>query len=441
MSYSFTNKKILVLGGGVTGNSVVKFLNTKKPNFIILVDKTKKSDLANFNIKDNNLENFSIQDIDYIVKSPGINPNHIILQKAKNYSAKIITEIDIASQFFKGKTIGITGTDGKSTTTSLIHHLLSKSNLNCIMGGNIGKPFLEFAEKDYEFATLELSSYQLEDSKNLNLDISVFLNLNCDHLDRHKTLENYANAKFKIVNFEDKDHIFITNPTLKSLFLSKFNHYKGQILTFNEKDIMIKDEKTLKLKKELINISNFNLNGYHNIENLMAAILVCQSLGVKSDIIEKNLSSFKGLKYRFELVGIKNNISFINDSKATNLNSMLAGIQNENLNDIILILGGQIKKEPIKPLLDKIKAYPNCCVYLFGEAKKVWEVELKKILEENLITCKNLEEVFYSLPKSINKKKVKKVIFSPACPSFDQYDNFEKRGEHFNELYYKFLLE
>ena len=405
MFLSFQNKKVIILGGGLSGEAAIASLKNKNLSYLILADKTLTSSLVDLNIKDK--EDYPLGTIDFIVKSPGISPEHPLIQKAKKNFVPIISEIDIANFYFKGTKIGVTGTNGKSTTASLIYHFISKIHPNCQLGGNIGNPFCNFAEKkEVDIAVLELSSYQLEDSKPLDLDISVFLNLHPDHLIRHKTLDNYVKIKFKIVNQNDANHILITNKTLKNLFLSQYK-YKGKIWTFGEKnsDAFIKNGKFIQIQKDSFNIENFPLAGRHNIENLMATILVCQAVGMDSQIITENICSFQGLKHRFEVLGKKQNTIFINDSKATNIHSAISGLKNENLNEIILILGGKIKKEPIDPLLIRIKNQPLGLIYLFGEVVKKWKKPLKKLLNKNLLICNHLEEIFDSLSFYIKKKK------------------------------------
>ncbi|MCE9500947.1 MAG: UDP-N-acetylmuramoyl-L-alanine--D-glutamate ligase, partial [Leptospira sp.] len=328
-------------------------------------------------------------------------------------------------------------TDGKSTTTALTHHLIKKTFPDSRMGGNIGVPFTDFCEENSKFAILELSSYQLEDSPILNPFASAILNLAPDHLERHVTMENYLAAKRKIIP-TSPDHIFITsNSLMDRIFPSGFRP-GCKIRSFGTEkktDAFISPE-TMEIVSNQSRYStrSFRLKGEHNLHNLAAAILLAESAGCKPADIESEISGFSGLPYRFQLIRTLNGIQFINDSKSTNLHSMLSGVKGIGADTpIILILGGRPKKEELFPLEAALKSQ-NAVVFLFGEAVHSWENALGEMLGGKMVVKENLEEVVSSLPATIRDNKTRLVIFSPACASFDQYKNFEERGAHFTKL-------
>ena len=423
-------ENICVFGGGITGKKVVNFLKQKNKN-VFLIDSNKQdidcpyfSDLTEFS----SLPPFSL-----LVKSPGVNPYHPLLVKTREANIPIISEISLARSFFKGKVIGITGTDGKSTTTALTFALISSYFPKTAIGGNFGIPFIEFCEDDLDFAVLELSSYQLEDSDPLDLHSSAFLNLAPDHLERHKTMENYKKAKLKIVSGDISTHNFIYNDRLKDeielleLICNKISFGKS-----HDSDCLIDTEKQIITTKNYsYSTKNFPLIGFHNLENLGAAILLAESVNCPSDSIQQTLENFNGLEYRFQKIHTYENSVFINDSKSTNTHSLLSGIKGfSDKNRIILILGGRPKDESLESLKKRLVELNPIQVYIYGEAGKIWEESLKSIPLQVVSQPKNALE---SIKENWNQYQAEYIIFSPACASFDLYKNFEERGKFFTD--------
>ena len=423
-------ENICVFGGGITGKKVVNFLKLKKKN-VFLIDSNKQdidcpyfSDLADFS----KLPPFSL-----LVKSPGVNPAHPLLIKTREANIRIISEISLARSYFKGRVIGITGTDGKSTTTALTYALLSAYYPKTAIGGNFGIPFIEFCEDDLDFAVLELSSYQLEDSDPLELHSSAFLNLASDHLERHKTMENYKKAKLKIVSTDFSNHNFIYNERLKNEI--DFKNIHCNIKSFGKdqfSDCLINDlEQFIKTKQFRYSTKNFPLMGFHNLENLGAAILLAESVNCPSESIQLSLENFNGLDYRFQKIHTYEKSVFINDSKSTNTHSLLSGIKGfSDKNKIILILGGRPKDESLESLKKRLVELKPIQVFIYGEAGKVWEELLKPIPLQLVSQPKTALE---SIKENWNKYRAEYIIFSPACASFDLYKNFEERGKFFTE--------
>lgn len=434
-------KRILVLGGGITGKSVIKFLRQYNVE-ILLIDAKEDLSLEKITYFNESADYEKLGKIDLAIKSPGFKPTHPLVERLRKESIPILSEIEIAREFFSGKIIGITGTDGKSTTTALTYHILSKSFPNSKMGGNIGLPFIEFCQENLDFAVLELSSYQLDDSNFLNLDYSALLNIAPDHLERHGTMENYLEAKKKIINRKDSNSFFITNTRLIDKLKLESLNLKNKVLLFGDSnsDAQIYfDKKEIKTKLNTYSTKSFPLQGKHNLENLAASILLCESCGCTKEKIELAIADFTGLLYRFQKVKEWNGIPFINDSKSTNIHSMLSGLSGiDRQSPIILIIGGKQKQEDLSPFIERLKSL-TAKVFLIGDARLEWEKELSHVLKENLNVLENLGEAVKTIRETINPNETKMVIFSPACASFDQYKNFEERGKHFNDLLDQFF--
>ncbi|EMO23606.1 UDP-N-acetylmuramoyl-L-alanine--D-glutamate ligase [Leptospira santarosai str. HAI134] len=453
---SLKDLKTLVLGGGISGNSAIDFLISEGAQ-PILCDRNRPETISVPFFHDNT-DPRSFPEISLIVKSPGISPTHPILSYAAKKKIPVFSEIDLGRFFFKGKIIGVTGTDGKSTTTSLTAHLLRKDFSDLREGGNLGTPFTSFCKKPISLAVLELSSYQLDDSNPLHLDVSVFLNLAPDHLERHTTMENYFQAKLKIADLQNENHFLIVSEKIKERILNLAS-FRCKLLSFGRtsaSDAFL-DENSSKIgtSKFVYDISGFHLPGTHNGENLAASILAAEAIGGKPESIQAQIPLFKGLPHRFQIAGEKQGISFINDSKSTNLHSMLAGMSTwKNLDRTCLILGGRPKQEDPRPLYDFLNRKIGCVV-LIGEARSFWEEGIRNAIGEKLFSVESLNEAFEIFKKGnivsetsrpsnrkirlTNSAEITSVVFSPACASFDQYKNFEERGNHFLFLVEDFL--
>ncbi|EMJ97037.1 UDP-N-acetylmuramoyl-L-alanine--D-glutamate ligase [Leptospira alstonii] len=456
---SLKGLKTLVLGGGISGNSAIDFLISEKAQ-PILCDRNRPESIDVPFFYDS-ADPQSFPEISLIVKSPGILPTHPVLSYAAEKKISVLSEIDLGRNFFQGKIIGVTGTDGKSTTTSLTAHLLKKDFSDLKEGGNLGIPFTSFCKESISLAVLELSSYQLEDSFPLRLDVSVLLNLAPDHLERHKTMENYFNAKLKIADLSNKNHCLIVSEKIKERILSSTS-FQCKLLSFGRspESSAYLNENSLRIQTSnfVYDISRFRLPGSHNRENLAASILAAEAIGGKPESIQSQIPLFKGLPHRFQIAGEKRGLSFINDSKSTNLHSMLAGMSTwKNLDRTCLILGGRPKREDPKPLYDFLMQKIGCVV-LIGEARSVWEEGIRNVIGDRLFSVEDLNETFgifkngnmiserSSDPSGFDTKillsngaELESFVFSPACASFDQYKNFEERGNHFLSLVDDFL--
>ena len=404
----------LVYGLGLSGCSVVKFFKKNKiKNFEVWDDKQKNIFRKS---RTNNLSK-SLNQVDYIVLTPGI--SLIKNKKLKAFKKKIITDIDL---FYlmknKSKSIVVTGTNGKSTTCKLIAHLLKKNKLKFSLGGNIGTPILDIKNIKNKYVIIEASSFQLSHSKFIHPDYAFFLNLTNDHMDWHGGMKNYLNSKFKIFNLQTKSNFAIINNNLKKSFLKK--KFLSKLIIPNNKNY-----KRIKLK-----IKNDYLTSNLNDENMSFVYTFSKLINIEEKSFIKSMKSFKGLSHRFEIFLKRKKITFINDSKATSFIATKSALR--SLNNVYWILGGLPKKGD-KINLSKIKKKIIKC-YLIGKNINFFKKQIKNNLD--YIITKNLKNSIIQIFKDIRIKKNvnKNILLSPAAASFDQYTNFEKRGNEFKKL-------
>jgi UDP-N-acetylmuramoylalanine--D-glutamate ligase len=413
----FYKKKILIYGLGKSGLSVFKFL--KKNNEITTHDDKIKVD----NKKITKVK------FDYIIISPGIDINKCSLSKfLKNNSKKIYTDLDIFYNHHKeNNKITITGTNGKSTTAKILYEALKDQKLDVRLVGNIGNPvLLEKKVTNKTVFVIEASSYQLEYSKLFKSNISLILNISPDHLERHKSINKYVNAKFKLVKNQSKKDFAILNT--KNFYIKRVLASKS----FLPKIIKIeKDIDSIFLKK--INNQYFNTDG--NKENLKFILEVAKILKLKKNSLLKTLKKFKGLKYRQEKIFQSKKLTIINDSKATTFSSSVSLLK--SLTNVYWIVGGQAKKGD-KLLLSK-KNCKNIKAYIFGTNKSFFISKLNKLMKyESFLDLKSLVKKLFLEIKTDKNTTHKTILFSPSSASFDNFKNFEKRGEYFNQLIKKY---
>ena len=423
----FLEKKILVYGLGKSGLSSYKFLNNKSKVYLFDDNLKKKIRYKSSQII-RNVEEIAKIKFDIIIISPGIDVLNCKLSKfLKKNKSKIYTDLDIFYSFYKNKSITITGTNGKSTTAKILHEVLADQNYDCRLIGNIGNPAL--SEKKITKNTMfviEASSYQLDYSKLFTSKYSAILNISPDHIERHKNLKNYINAKFKLLNSQSKESIAFVKK--KDLLINKKLNSKK----YNPKIIRVDLKKTNKIIKQLKN-KYFLSSG--NLENLSFVLQISETLNLNNKTLIKTLNRFKGLKYRQQIIYENKNLIIINDSKSTSF----ASSENllKNLKNVYWILGG-IPKKGDQLNLSK-KHCKNFKTFIFGNNYKEFKKNIKnKITLKHFKSLKDiLDEIFFDL----NDKKLKKniIFFSPAGASFDSFKNFEDRGKYFNQLIKKFL--
>ena len=408
----------LIYGLGLSGKSVIKFFKKKGINNFKVWDDNHKYLFKNYRPK--NLAQ-TLNQVDYIILAPGIS-----LLKNKNlrkFKKKIITDIDL---FYlvknKIKSIVVTGTNGKSTTCKLLGHLLKKNKFNTSIGGNIGTPILELKNAKTGFVIIEASSFQLEHSKFICPDYAFFLNLSNDHLDWHGSMNNYLNAKLKIFKHQDKNHFALINNKLKKFFFKK--KFSSKLIIPRYKNYNIAKSK---IKNDYL-ISNINN------ENMSFIYAFSKLLKISEKSFVKSMNSFRGLPHRFEIFFKKKNIKFINDSKATSFTATEAALT--SLNNVYWILGGLPKKgDRLK--VSKFKKNIIKC-YLVGKNVNFFKNQIKGKFKFSI--TKNFKNTIHQILRDIKSKKNinKSILLSPAAASFDQFSNFENRGEEFKNICKKY---
>ena len=421
----FLGKKILVYGLGKSGISTYKFL--KKSSDVYLFDDNHRINFKS-NQKIISLKKIKKINFDRIIISPGIDISNCKLSKFLNNNLlKIHTDLDVLFSFYDNKSITITGTNGKSTTAKILHDALTDQNRDSRLIGNIGNPVL--AEKNITKKTIfviEASSYQLDYSRIFRSKYAVILNITSDHIERHKSLNNYVDAKFKLLKSQNrgsfayikKDDELITKKIKKNKYKAKI--YKVQ---------------TSNLNKKFDKIYNKYFISDGNKENLLFIFKIASKLKLNKKKLIRSINRFKGLDYRQQIIFDKKNLTIINDSKSTSFASSESVLK--NLNGAYWILGG-IPKKGDKFKLSKTKC-KNLKAFIFGSHSKKFLKILKNKLKVK--SFKNMEEALKVIFSEISIQKSKKniIFFSPAGASFDSFKNFEDRGNYFNQLVKKYI--
>ena len=409
----------LVYGLGLSGRSVINFFKKNGVKNFKIWDDNKKFVYKKYRSK--NLIT-TLNQVDYIVLSPGI--SLIKSKKLNKYKKKIITDIDLFYLFNnKLKSIVVTGTNGKSTTCKLIAHLLQKNKFKCSLGGNIGTPILNLKNFKSSFIIIEASSFQLSHSKFICPNYALFLNFSNDHLDWHGSKNKYLNSKLKIFNLQKKKNFAIINKNLKEEFIKK--KFLGKLLLPKIKDYR-------KIKK---NIKNNYLTSNINEENMSFVYTLSKLLKISEKSFFKAMKSFRGLPHRFEIFLQRGNTIFINDSKATSFTAAESALR--SLKNVYWILGGLPKRND-KLVLSKIKKNIIKC-YLIGKNINFFKKQIKDRIDFSI--TKNLENSIIEISKDLElQTQVNKfILLSPGAASYDQFENFEKRGEEFKRLCKKYV--
>lgn len=449
----FENKNILVCGGARSGISVVKLLQKYKGKITIYDENKIKidDDLKNkvtiiIGSEEKVLKLIEKQDI--LIVSPGIplDKKYIILAKEKNIP--VISEVEVANNFTNNTIIGITGTNGKTTTATLISEVLNAKGFDTRgeLVGNIGIPFTEkvLDVKKEDIFIAELSSYQLESTKNLKPKVSLVLNISKDHLERHRTVENYIKIKMNIFKNMDKDDFLVLNYDDYYCRYMIDKVVDAKIIYFSKKCIMEKGvfiendtvySTVYNKKVKILELSKIQLVGEHNIENILASIATLQCLKIGPDQLKKGIYGFKGVEHRLEFIKTIKGLVFINDAKATNEQATINAIKSFE-KGIILILGGQKKESIDFTLINLIKKNVQS-VILYGENSNI----LKKCLEDidytNIIKANSMIDVISKVLKLGLPGDI--ILFSPGYKSFDMYYDYEERGIDFKNAVNKII--
>lgn len=435
--------KLVVLGGGESGVGAA-VLGLKKGYEVFLSDRGE--------IKQNYIDvllkykiefeqgKHSVERIlqaDVVVKSPGIPDDSSLVVQLKTAKTPVISEIEFAYKYCKAKIIGITGSNGKTTTTSMIYHLLKQSGLNVGLAGNIGKSFAwQVSEEAFDTYVLELSSFQLDGIDQFSSDIAVLLNITPDHLDRYNyELQNYVDSKFRIVKNAHDKTVFIHSADDELVNVSfnsdLFAACKAKALSFSvEKNAnAVFEDGILKSGKGFeIPMSELNIKGKHNAANALSAILVAQEMGVLNEQIIEGLKTFEAIEHRLEKVRDKDGVEFINDSKATNVDASYYALD-AMTKPVVWIVGGVDKGNDYQVLMPLIEEKVKAIVCLGTNNKKLIAAFGNKVakLEEAISASEAVEK---AMKLAVNGDVV---LLSPACASFDLFKNYEDRGKQFKQ--------
>jgi UDP-N-acetylmuramoylalanine--D-glutamate ligase len=441
-------KRIVILGGGESGAGCG--ILALKQGFDVFVSDigmlkeiySKELDEANVTYEQGKHSEELILNADEIIKSPGIPDKAEIIKKAKALNIPIISEIEFASRYTKAKHLAITGTNGKTTTTMMCYHILQKAGFNVGLGGNIGKSYArQVAEENYDYFVLELSSFQLDNTYTFRPDIAILCNITPDHLDRYNyEFQNYIDSKFRIAMNQTKDDYFIyctdDEVTVSNLSTHKIDAQKlpfsfGKVLNsgayvVNKEFHLLENQSTTPNNILTMFINDFALKGIHNSYNSMAAAIAANVLNIRKDVIRESLIDFQNVEHRLEYVASVGGVEFINDSKATNVNSTWYALESMD-KPVVWIVGGVDKGNDYTALLPLVKDKVKVIVCLGTDNNKIHEAFGKDV--DLMLNTSSAEEAVHVAKRFAAKGDV--VLLSPACASFDLFANYEDRGWQF----------
>ena len=442
------DKKVLLVGLAKTGISTIKHLNKLGANVVVndIKDEEKLKDILSELSDLNNVEYIlgyhpeNVDDIDMTIVSPGVPLDLPFILKLKSKNIEIIGEVELAYRLSKNPTfIGITGTNGKTTTTTLVGEIFKEAKADTYIVGNIGNPVIDTVGIANEKSVLvtELSSFQLESIDTFKPHVSAILNFTEDHLNRHHTMKAYMEAKarifenqdsndFCVLNYDDKGVYALSDSVkAKKIFFSRKECLNSGIYLDEEQNIVINIDKEI----VLLNKDELSLPGNHNLENCMAAAAIAYVCNINIDTIREVLKTFAGVAHRQEFVRNLNGIMFVNDSKATNPDSSIKAVQSYN-KPIVLIAGGMDKQSSFDEFLDAAKEHVYALVLLGETAQKIKECAQNKGFN-NITVVKDMKEAVNTSYQIANEGDV--VLLSPACASWDMYKSFEVRGIDFKD--------
>ena len=425
--------KAMIIGSGLTGLSLSDYFAKHRIDYFF----AKQSDI-DLKIFDENYLNKILAGVDICLISPGVNPQNELIFQIKKRKIALFSELEYAASLMKNDIIAVTGTNGKTTTVSLINYIFSHLEDGCLFGGNIGIPAISLVDKikGKEKVVLECSSFQLETCKKFAPHIAVILNITEDHMNRHKTMKAYIRCKYKITKNQKKsdylilnadDNVLKNNPPKSRAQIFYFSikqkvrgcYVKNKSIYFNNGETEVR----------LLPLSKIKLIGEHNLSNVLASVLAIY-LETRNIEILNCVSGFTGVPHRIEFVRRLNDVDFYNDSKATNIASVIVALKSFKSN-INLILGGSDKgyefDELFKTISDNVKN-----IAVIGETRNKIMAAANRQNFKNIFICDNLEEATKKLYKLSKKGDI--ILLSPACASFDQFSNYEMRGNCFKKI-------
>jgi UDP-N-acetylmuramoylalanine--D-glutamate ligase len=442
------NKRVLVVGLGKSGLSAAMFLRAQGAR-VTVSDTRSAIALANeipalldagimVEAGGHGLLTFRRQDL--IVVSPGVSRDTPEVKQAIGYGLTVIGELELASRYLQGRVVAITGSNGKTTTTSLMGKIFSDTGLPTLVGGNIGLPVIDLVEKSTVGTTnvLEVSSFQLETVVEFHPQIAVVLNITPDHLDRHGSFENYAAAKTRITERQSAEDFLVLNAEDKATQMVAAKT-KAQIFWFSgrrpiKQGAFVHGESIVFLPREggkaepVMPVSEIHLKGAHNVENVLAAVCAARLAGVSGEDIRGAVAGFKAVEHRLELVRNVNGVEYYNDSKATNVDAAMKAVASFG-RGVHLILGGKDKDSDYGLMAELLKERVKA-VYTIGAAAEKIERQLQGVVK--IVQAGTMQTAVHEAAKDAVAGDV--VLLSPACSSFDQFDNYEHRGRVFRQI-------
>lgn len=444
-------KKISIIGAARSGVAAAKLF--KKNSFdVFLSDSTPEEKIEQKfkdEIKSEGIayefggHSEKVYDCDLMVVSPGVPQSSAVIQSALKKGIEVISEVEAASWFSKGRVIAVTGTNGKTTTTTLIGEIFKDAGYNTFVCGNIGTAFSEIADKtnDDSIVVLETSSFQLDNIKNFKPFVSVMLNITPDHMDRYDSFDKYAESKMKIADNQNESDYFVFNFDDELVRKSAETGVKAKHSAFSlNSDVKKKFESGAYVdnydliyfyymgEENVIDTQKLIIKGQHNVYNTMASVISAKIFGIEKEFIKKTVENFKGVEHRLEFVRDINGIKFYNDSKATNVNSVWYALQGFN-ERLVLILGGKDKGNEYSQIEKEVKEHVKHIIAI-GESKQKVYNYFRNIIPTTVAS--SLEDAVNKAAS--NAKSGDVVLLSPACASFDMFDNYEHRGREFKRI-------
>lgn len=442
-----TQSKLVVLGAGESGVGAAILAIQKGFDVFVSdfgsIQEAYKEQLLREGIRfeENQHTENEILNAELVIKSPGISNKVPIIQKIIEKGILILSEIEFAAQYTNGKLICITGSNGKSTTATLTWFILKNAGLNVALAGNIGNSFaLQVAKEDAGYYVLEISSFMLDDMKEFRADIAVLLNITPDHLDRYDyKMDNYVDSKFKIIQNQRASDVFIyceddleiKKGLLRHVPVAKEYRFSQQLQNIEGAFLNEKNEINIHVHNQkpfTMSINELALQGKHNVYNNMASGIIAKVLELRNETIRESMGEYQNIPHRLEHVACIGGVNFINDSKATNVNSVWYGLESFPPN-IVLILGGVDKGNDYQMLKSLVKSKVSSIICIGEDTKRIHETfneDTELII--NATSMKNAVESAYHLAK-----KGDTVLLSPACASFDWFKNYEDRGDQFKK--------
>jgi UDP-N-acetylmuramoylalanine--D-glutamate ligase len=443
--FELRGKRVLVVGLARTGVATALFCTARGAK-VIATDMRSENEIgeaiaplrtAGVRLELGGHRENTFLEQDLIIPSPGVPADAPLLQAARANGVTIWSEVELADRFLRGRLIGITGSNGKTTTTSLVEHILKNAGFSTILAGNIGTPLVAWVEQtnDDTISVVELSSFQLELIETFRPNISVFLNLTPDHLDRHHTLESYARAKARIFeNQTEADNAILNadDPATTSLAPSKPHLYwfsrkqrvaQGAFVRGNE--IVFRHDGQ---EEAILNLKEIPLPGGHNVENVLAAVAATRLAGAEPAAVAKGVRSFAGVEHRLEFVAEIGGVRYYNDSKATNVDATLKALD-AFPGRILVVLGGKDKGSDYTALQKPLREKAILALLIGAAAEKIEKQITGSVAIERAGTIERAVEIASHVARPGDV-----VLLAPACASFDQFQNYEHRGRVFKEL-------